>query len=1252
MESRFRWPALFGVGMILAIFGGARAAKPFRPVETGVMRGGQAPARLQVDVRGVKSLYLVATIGGDTYSSDQAIWAEPVLIDKAGKATPLTTLKPVSASVGWGRLVIDADRTGRKGLRIGKQSFARGFWAHAPSMLGFRLDGKYVRFEASVGIDVAAGTNGSVTFKVLDKPVKLPGARRPPPPPAPATPDAKAMRRAITDLARSFGERYPRGGEFLERLDAIEAALSGSAAATPQQKADLLALQREALLANPLLDFERLLLRRTNKLGLPRNWQSNTDIAKTGYNNDIAVLSPVRPDGKLTTLFRPGGGEFVGDVDLHFDAGKMLFSMPGAKKRWQIFEILADGTGLRQVTPGAESDVDNYDACYLPDGRIMFTSTAGMVSVPCVRGSAHVSTLFRMDADGGSIRQLGFDQDHNWCPAVLNNGQVLYLRWEYSGLPHSNSRILFRMNPDGTGQMEYYGSNSYWPNGVFYARPIPGHPTEVVGVISGHHCPGRVGELILFDPAKGRHESDGVVQRIPGYGKKVTPVISDNLINRSWPKFLHPYPLGEAATGLGAGKYFLVSCQLTSRSPWGVYLVDVFDNMVPVKIEPGFALLEPIPFRKTPTPPVLPDKVDLKRKDALVYLVDVYAGGGLAGVPRGEVKKLRLFTYTYSYRGTGGLLGGIGWDGPWDIKRVLGTVPVEADGSALFRVPANTPISVQPLDTQGKALQLMRSWLTAMPGETLSCVGCHEKQNDAPPSQRTLAAAKAPAEITPWRGRVRGFSFKREVQPVLDRYCVGCHNGKARPGGEAIADLRGDTILKGWKSVLPGNTGSGVGGKFSMSYAALHRYVRRPGIESGMHMLRPMDFHADSAELVQMLAKGHHNVRLDAEAWDRIVTWIDLNAPYHGEWSAIRGPGMKALERRRAELRKLYGHVDENHEDVPAMPTGKITPILPPPLTRPPAGEVTAEGWPFSAAEAKRRQAALGSAERTIDLGGGVTMRMALIPPGEYVMGNRRRHPDESPPGRVRIAEPFWMGTLEVTNAQFARFDPTHDSGTEVRHGYQFGVPDYPLNTPAQPVVRVSFQRAVEFCRWLSRRTGRTFALPTEAQWEYACRAGSAAAFSYGDADTDFAKHANLGDARLRDYATQPYQINTPMKNATIHDDWVPKDARFNDGAFLSVAGGKYQPNAWGLHDMHGNVAEWTRSVYRPYPYSAADGRNDPDAAGRRVVRGGSWYDRPKRCRSAFRLSYRPYQRVFNVGFRVVCSATAPPTEAAKIRRK
>ena len=1050
-----------------------------------------------------------------------------------------------------------------------------------------------------------------------------------------------ALRMAITDLKDTFGAKYPRGDGYLGRLNAIEKRWkTPEQASTDDRKKlseDLVTLQREALLDNPLLDFGELLLVRraadSPKLGLPQNWQSNASLPKTGYRDAVMVLSGLNPEGQLTVLHEPSGGCFVGDVDLDFDAGRLLFSSIGSNGRWQVFEIGVDGSRLRQLT-GEQPDVDSYDACYLPNGKIAFTSSAYFNSVACT--GDHAAVLYVMNGDGTGIRQLGFDQEHDWCPVVLNNGRLLYTRWEYTDTVHCHSRLLFHMNPDGTQQMEYLGANSYWPNAFFFARPIPKHPTKVVAVISGHHGVPRMGELVIFDPALGRHEAQGAVQRIPGHGKKVEAVLKDRLVDASWPKFLHPYPLSE--------KYFLVASKPRPESLWGVYLVDTFDNMLLLKKEPGYALLEPIPLKRSPRPPAIPENVDLAKRDAVLTVEDVYAGPGLKGIPRGTVKSLRVFTYHFAYQGMVGNPNTIGIDGPWDIKRVLGTVPVKEDGSARFRIPANTPISVQPLDAEGKAMQLMRSWMTAMPGETLQCIGCHEPRNSAPPVRTNLAMNRPPDEIEPWYGPARGFSYRREVQPVIDRYCVGCHDGAQRTDGLDVPNLRGDVSANDYSSVLSWQRNADAG-RFSIGYTQLCRFVRRPGAESDYHVLEPMEFHADTTELVQLLTKGHYGVELDPEAWDRLITWIDLNCPFHGtRHEDLVDPDRQ--RHRRRELLKLYAQVDDDPEAVPGPGTGiynsgsPLEPVIPQPCTTAAAEVIEVPNWPFDATEAASRQRASAAVTRqSIDLGEGDQIEMVLIPPGEFVMGSPTGQADERPPGRVKIERPFWVSVQEISNRQYSRYDSAHDSRVESKNATQYGIQGYPVNRPEQPVVRVSWNEARAFCNWLAEKTGRRFSLPSEAQWEYAARAGTATPFWHGDQDTDFAPFANMADAKLAEFASDVWDNNKPLENPSRYDEWFPKDPRYNDGALLSASPGSYRANPWGLADMHGNVTEWTRTTYRPYPYDPGDGREEPAGEGQKVVRGGSWLDRPKRCTSSYRLAYPAHQRVFNVGFRIVSEA-------------
>jgi formylglycine-generating enzyme required for sulfatase activity len=1032
---------------------------------------------------------------------------------------------------------------------------------------------------------------------------------------AAAIPNFEALRLAVSDLIESNGEKYAKGREYLARAETLKKSYDEAQAAKDEARqkavvADFKALQREALMANPLLDFEKVLLvkRGADKLGLPNNWVGNGGMGPTGYDNEIVVLSPVKPDGQLKTLYKPEGKGFVGDVCLNWDGQRMLFSMPGTLKRWQVFEIKADGTGLRQVTPGDQPDVDNYSACYLPDGRIIFCSTACYLGVPCVGGGSPVGSLYRLEADGKTIRQLTFDQDHSWYPTVLNNGRIIYTRWEYSDTPHYFSRLLFEMNPDGTAQFEYYGSNSYWPNSTFYARPIPGHPTKVAGIVSGHHGTARAGELVIFDSAKGRQEAAGAVQRIPGYGKKVEPIIADGLVNNTWPKFLHPWPLSD--------KYFLVSCKMSPSAPWAFYLVDIFDNMVSICEVPGYALMEPIPLRPTAKPPAIPDRVNLESKTATVYLVDVYQGKGLKGVPRGTVKKLRVFSDHFAYRGMGGHIN-IAIDGPWDARRILGTVPVYEDGSAMFKAPANVPLVVQPLDAEGKALQVMRSWYTAMPGEFAACVGCHEPQSSGPPpGVATIATKKGAVEIEPWYGPARPFGFDREVQPVLDKFCVSCHNGQPQPDGVKICDLRGKAKVEGYK------------GRCTPAYEAIHPFVRRPGPESDYHVPVPCEFAADTSELVQMLKKGHHGVGLDAEAWDRLYTWIDLNVPCHGTWSEYRKIAGDNHQ-RRLDMAKLYGGPDFDPEAYPAMPAVQITPVVPVPTPKSEASTIQCAGWPFAPTEALSRQAASGPVSRTLDLGNGVKMELVRVPAGSFAMGDSAGAEDERPASAVNVSKAFWIGKCEVTNEQYGLFDPLHDSRVISVTNKDQGNPGIPVNGPRQPVIRVSWNDATAFCRWLSGKIGEKVVLPTEAQWEYACRAGSATPLSFGDTGADFSKFANLADQAVLGLVRR----DSPK--------WIPRDDRFNDASVVTADVGRYQPNAWGLFDMHGNVAEWTRSEYRAYPYKDDDGRNAENATGPRVVRGGSWYDRPARARSSFRLSYPAWRQVYNVGLRIVIESDA-----------
>ena len=269
-----------------------------------------------------------------------------------------------------------------------------------------------------------------------------------------------------------------------------------------------------------------------------------------------------------------------------------------------------------------------------------------------------------------------------------------------------------------------------------------------------------------------------------------------------------------------------------------------------------------------------------------------------------------------------------------------------------------------------------------------------------------------------------------------------------------------------------------------------------------------------------------------------------------------------------------------------------------------------------------------------LDLGDETKVTLVSIPSGEFSMGSNDETPVEQPVTRVTIGKGFMMGATEVTLEQYRQFDPEYLNGVYDMHYKDQVKRGYYMNDMEFPVIRVSWQQAMAFCDWLSKKSGKKVSLPTEAQWEWACRAGTETPLSNGDLDTDFSKHANLADLKTKEMAVSGVNPQ-PIQNPRPDVDFELKDPRFNDNVLHLAKVGSFAANPWGLHDMHGNAAEWTRSQYMPYPYKD-DSSSGMKSGSRRVVRGGSWHDRPLRCTSSFRLDYPDWQRVYHTGFRIV----------------
>ena len=1003
------------------------------------------------------------------------------------------------------------------------------------------------------------------------------------------------------------------------------------------QRAQLaLKLYKEILLLHPLLKDATIVackyqlgnLSRTAmapKLGTPsNNWTNQQSNAYRGYNASIVQLKNIQENVAIKNIYDAKNGAVIADLRLHWDGKHLIFTSVTEDERLNVYGGSIDSSEFIPLISTEEPDLEFYDGIYLPDGRILAVSNIGYQAVPCIHGDGPVGNIVLYDPRNKKLRRLTFDQDANWNPVVNNSGKIMYTRWEYTDLMHYYSRFVMHMNPDGTEQKALYGSGTLFPNSTFDVQPLPNHKSAFIGIISGHHGIARSGRLIIFDPNKARKGVDGMVQELPYKDRKIDPIVKDRLVDGVWPQFLRPMPIDDTT--------FLVTAKLSPTSLWGIYLIDIYDNLVCLYQEEGSGFINPLLVKEKKVPPIIPDRVQLADKEATIFIQDIYTGEGLRGVPRGVVKSLRLHAYEYAYVKSPSNHENMGIQSGWDIKRNLGTVPVEEDGSAIFKIPANTPISIQPLDKDGCAIQWMRSWLTAQPGEVVSCVGCHEDQNTIAIPKRVQASTKKPSRLTPPEGGVRPFTFDLEIQPILDRACISCHDGIKNP-----IDLRGGKKTdRGLQVKMGAPKGFYRYGypEYTTSYMALHPYVHRQGPEADMAVLQPYEYHASTSDLIRMLEIGHYNVKLTKKEWQALTNWIDYNAPCVGIYKNIQP--LKGFDqyKRRIELSSKYANtfvdwqaeLKSYAEFLKAQ--GKITPQKPQQKVEKKEKQIEISNWPVQAMNLLVKET---QREKIVQITPDLSIRFVRVPSGEFIMGSNKGDENNRPAHKVRISSAFWMAEVEITNEQYRALIPEHDSRYVDQFWKDHVNEGYPANLPDQPVIRVSLQDAEMYCRLLSEKTGLSITLPTEEQWEWACRAGRDSDFWFGDVNCDFGKMENLADVSLEKMAVQGVDPQPMKRTNPIFDSYnfIPKNADVDDGSMIPTNSDRYQPNPFGLFSMHGNVAEWTKSPYTSYP-------EKNNISEKYVVRGGSFRDRPKYATSYTRKAYFPWQRIYNVGFRVI----------------
>jgi len=722
-------------------------------------------------------------------------------------------------------------------------------------------------------------------------------------------PELAAELRALEEKVRRFEAGSSPEGHTLEQQQAL--------------LAEVRRLRRRIILSHPLLDFDRLLI---NKRPPPAySHQSDQYLGRySGVGPGLVILENWKDQPREIRLLQgklaPGS---VLHPDLSFDARRVLFSYcdhsepDPTRRRFFIYEIGIDGTGLRQITgtpadPMAGRDgratvlIEDFDPCYLPDGGIAFVSTRNQGGVRCHHGGRYCPTytLYRCEADGSRIRPMVYGEANEWDPSVLPDGRIVWTRWDYINRHDTVYQSLWTIRPDGTGTSHLYGNYTRNPCSIAEARAVPGSH-KIVATATAHHSY-TAGSIILIDPLAGQEGEAPITRITPEVRFPETEGWSQGAYATPWPLsedlFLAAYC---AAPHVRQGR-------IQAANGYAIYLVDTLGGRELIYRDPEISCFAPIPVLPRPRPPALPSTLDPQEfadpenidATGTFYVQNVYQS--TEAIPAGSVRRLRVVEIlpqpTIRVPDRSAVLFET-------AKRIVGTVPVEDDGSVAFRAPAGRPLMFQLLDENGMAVMGMRTFVFLHPGEQVSCAGCHEPRHSSPgrlPPPPHVAVRDLEPPVGPrYEG---GLNFVRTVQPVLDRYCIHCHGLEKTEGGVNLLGTMDPGPVKLGQVRANAAYHSLIGRRGLVAQAVRNRETPRS---------RPMDYYSHAGRLAGMLLAGHPDdegrprVQLDKESFQRIVDWLDLNAEFYGdyswnkpEWREISTEGEKAL---REQIRRTFG---------------------------------------------------------------------------------------------------------------------------------------------------------------------------------------------------------------------------------------------------------------------------------------------------------------------------------------------------------
>jgi hypothetical protein len=669
------------------------------------------------------------------------------------------------------------------------------------------------------------------------------------------------------------------------------------------------ALRRRILFSHPAADFKDLLV---DVRHIPLYYH-NVD-QYIGKNSRVGPGLMVLEGWKSATprerwLTRdklpPGGTQHP---DLSCDGKRVLFGFcdhtekDPVKRRFLIYEAAVDGSVVRQVTGTAKDPweqtrrnghytvmIEDFDPHYLPDGGFVFTSTRSQNIARCHAGrNAPAFLIHRSELDGSGVRALSWGEANELDPAVLNDGRIIYNRWEYVNRHDCLFHKLWSMKPDGTGAANFYGNLTPFPFSITEARPIPGSG-KVMATATAHHS-FTAGSIILVDPLKGVEGPDPISKLTPdakypeaeGWDSATyaSPYpLTEKLFFAAWSPYPHVHqgnsPGSEVRAPKAGQRWDAYAIYLVFHYEGKAYRERVYQPKEKISV------FTPIPIRPRPVPPVLPSALAEGSNTGVgtFYIQNVYES--LHRIESNSVKYLRINTL---FNQPTPRVPHRGWVMDEVAKGVLGTVPVNAGGSCAFTIPSRTPVQLQLLDADKQCVMNMRSFVYLQDGERVSCAGCHEDRMKTPPPANYAAVCVSTPTPVPGPDTKAGFNYVATVQPVFDRACIRCHGLEKTAGG---VNLTGAIVERETERYPSGTL------RMSKSYEYLvtnTKYYKMMDRNCETRASEPKDYLSPASGLPAWLKKHgkEKGAELDSASWERVITWLDVNAQFYGNYSFNR----------------------------------------------------------------------------------------------------------------------------------------------------------------------------------------------------------------------------------------------------------------------------------------------------------------------------------------------------------------------------